>query len=124
MELKSYQQDVLNDLSQYFEYIQTHTSYTKAYDALWADRLGTDYDPFTNKGIRPYRNTIKGCPHVCVKVPTAGGKTFIAVNALKTIFDNFERSRPKAVVWLVPWSNLLDQTYQALNNPTIPIAKN
>ena len=120
MELKSYQQDVLNDLSQYFEYIQTHTSYTKAYDTLWADRLGTDYDPFTNKGIRPYRNTIKGCPHVCVKVPTAGGKTFIAVNALKTIFDNFERSRPKAVVWLVPWSNLLDQTYQALNNPDHP----
>ena len=120
MELKSYQQDVLNDLSQYFEYIQTHTSYTKAYDTLWADRLGTDYDPFTNKGIRPYRNTIKGCPHVCVKVPTAGGKTFIAVNALKTIFDNFERSRPKAVVWLVPWSNLLDQTYQALKNPDHP----
>lgn len=120
MELKSYQQDVLNDLSQYFDYIQTHTDYTKAYDTLWADRLGTSYDPLTNKGIRPYRNTIQGCPHVCVKVPTAGGKTFIAVNALKTIFDNFERSRPKAVVWLVPWSNLLDQTYQALNNPDHP----
>jgi type III restriction enzyme len=120
MELKSYQQDVLNDLSQYFDYIQTHTNYAKAYDTLWADRLGTSYDPLTNKGIRPYRNTIQGCPHVCVKVPTAGGKTFIAVNALKTIFDNFERSRPKAVVWLVPWSNLLDQTYQALNNPDHP----
>lgn len=120
MELKSYQQDVLNDLSQYFDYIQTHKDYTKAYDTLWADRLGTSYDPLTNKGIRPYKNTIQGCPHVCVKVPTAGGKTFIAVNALKTIFDNFERSRPKAVVWLVPWSNLLDQTYQALNNPDHP----
>ena len=124
MELKSYQQDVLNDLSQYFEYIQTHTSYTKVYDTLWADRLGTDFDPFTNKGIRPYRSTIKGCPHVCVKVPTAGGKTFIAVNALKTIFDNFERSRPKVVVWLVPWSNLLNQTIRHSTIQTIPIVKN
>jgi type III restriction enzyme len=120
MELKSYQQDVLNDLNQYFEYIQKHQNYAKAYNMLWEDRLGTDYDPLTGKGIRPYRDTIQGCPHVCVKVPTAGGKTFIAVNALKTIFDNFERSRPKAVVWLVPWSNLLDQTYQALNNPEHP----
>ena len=120
MELKQYQQEVLNDLSQYFEYIQSHQNYVQAYNTLWHDRLGTDYDPLTNKGIRPYRDTIKGCPHVCVKVPTAGGKTFIAVNALKTIFDNFERSRPKTVVWLVPWSNLLDQTYQALNNPDHP----
>jgi type III restriction enzyme len=120
MELKSYQQEVLNDLRQYLEYIEKEKNYKQAYDNLWHDRLGTDFDLMSGKGVRAYRNTISGCPHVAIKVPTAGGKTFIAVNALKTIFDAFESSRPKVVVWLVPWSNLLDQTYEALSNPDHP----
>jgi type III restriction enzyme len=120
MELKSYQQEVLNDLRQYLQYIEKEKNYKQAYDNFWHERLGTDFDLMSGKGIHPYRNTIKGCPHVAIKVPTAGGKTFIAVNALKTIFDAFDTSRPKAVVWLVPWSNLLDQTYQALSNPEHP----
>ena len=79
-----------------------------------------DYDPLNNTGMRPYQNNVPGTPHVCVKVPTAGGKTFIAVNALHTLFDAFATDRPKAVVWLVPWSNLLDQTVRNLSNPAHP----
>jgi type III restriction enzyme len=50
-------------------------------------------------------------------VPTAGGKTFIACNAIKTIFDAFDYDRPKAVVWLVPSITILEQTLKNLKNP-------
>ncbi len=59
-------------------------------------------------------------PHICVKVPTAGGKTFIACNALKTIFDAFDYDKPKAVVWLVPSITILDQTIKNLKDPSHP----
>ncbi|CAN5231856.1 DEAD/DEAH box helicase family protein [soil metagenome] len=59
-------------------------------------------------------------PHICIKVPTAGGKTFIACNALKTIFDAFEPSKPKAVLWLVPSITILDQTIKNLKDPSHP----
>src|SRR5690606_34726430 len=47
-------------------------------------------------------------------------KTFIACNALHTIFNAYGSDLPKAVVWLVPWSNLLDQTVLNLTNPEHP----
>lgn len=119
MELKPYQAGVIRDLDRYLHYIQQEHRYDLAYNRYWQDEVG-DYDPLNNTGMRPYQNNVPGTPHVCVKVPTAGGKTFIAVNALHTLFDAFAIDRPKAVVWLVPWSNLLDQTVRNLSNPAHP----
>lgn len=119
MELKSYQRDVLNDLRAYFEYLATQPDPALAFDSYWEDRIGP-YNPITRKGMRPYQKTIPGAVHLCMKVPTAGGKTFIACNALKVIFDRMPQDEPKAVVWLVPWSNLLDQTVTNLSDPNHP----
>ena len=119
MELKPYQAGVIRDLDRYLHYIQREHRYDVAYNRYWQDEVG-DYDPLANTGMRPYQNNVPGTPHVCVKVPTAGGKTFIAVNALHTLFDAFATDRPRAVVWLVPWSNLLDQTVRNLSNPAHP----
>jgi type III restriction enzyme len=119
MELKPYQAGVIRDLDRYLHYVQQEHRYDVAYNRYWQDEVG-DYDPLNNTGMRPYQNNVPGTPHVCVKVPTAGGKTFIAVNALHTLFDAFATDRPKAVVWLVPWSNLLDQTVRNLSNPAHP----
>ncbi|AUD05846.1 DEAD/DEAH box helicase [Spirosoma pollinicola] len=119
MELKPYQAGVIRDLDRYLHYVQQEQRYDVAYNRYWQDEVG-DYDPLNNTGMRPYQNNVPGTPHVCVKVPTAGGKTFIAVNALHTLFNAFATDKPKAVVWLVPWSNLLDQTVRNLSNPAHP----
>ena len=124
MELKSYQQDVLNDLRTYFDYLAKQGDPATSFNTYWEDRLGP-YNAITRKGMRPYLKTIPGAIHLCVKVPTAGGKTFIACNALKVIFDRLPQQRlspdePKAVVWLVPWSNLLEQTVKNLSDPNHP----
>ncbi len=111
MELKDYQADVLTDLSKYLEtLLECKGHLPNAFTQYWKDR-----------GVlnQAYKNNIKEVPHVCVKVPTAGGKTFIAVNALERIFSAFAEynpTRPKFVVWLVPSLTILEQTVKNLSN--------
>jgi type III restriction enzyme len=119
MELKTYQSKVIKDLEEYLEYVREYGHAGNAFNKYWADRIGP-YNPIEGTGMQPYKNTIPDAAHVCIKVPTAGGKTFIACNALKTIFDASGQNTPKVVVWLVPWSNLLDQTVKNLSNPDHP----
>ena len=70
--------------------------------------------------LKPYDNSIKNVPRVTVKVPTSGGKTFIACNALKPIFDSFPIDKPRVVVWFVPSDTILKQTYKNLNDTSHP----
>ena len=119
MELKSYQRNVIENLEEYLTYVQKHKNVAKAFNQYWEDKIGP-YNALENTGMQPYKNNIPKAAHVCVKVPTAGGKTFIAVNALHSIFSAYDTSQTRAVIWLVPWSNLLQQTVNALSNPEHP----
>lgn len=122
MELKPYQQQVINSLDQFLEYKNKYQDSALAFNKYWEDRVGKYQAQLdgSHTGMRPYKDNIPGATHIAVKVPTAGGKTFIACNALHSIFKSFDASKPKAVVWLVPWSNLLQQTAGNLSNPTHP----
>lgn len=116
MELKSYQKEVIADLARYLELVVELQSPAKAYHTLWNEKnvmVGLD-------GLPNYVNTLPGIPHVCAKVPTGGGKTFIAASAVRTIFDAIPQRRAKAVAWLVPSEAILTQTLRALNNPDHP----
>ncbi|MEM0576462.1 DEAD/DEAH box helicase [Flavobacterium polysaccharolyticum] len=122
MELKSYQQQVITDLELFLEYLQKYANPAKAFKHYWEDKVG----PYelkldgTYSGMVPYKDNILNTPHIAIKVPTAGGKTFIACNAIHSIFSTYDSSRPKAVVWLVPWSNLLQQTASSLSDSSHP----
>ncbi|MEM0577798.1 DEAD/DEAH box helicase [Flavobacterium polysaccharolyticum] len=120
MELKPYQQQVIADLSMFLEYIQETKDVKEAFYDFWAKHPKTPLFPFVGTAIEPYKNNIPRVPHICVKVPTAGGKTFIACNAIKTIYDSFPLEKPKAVIWLVPSITILDQTIKNLKNPSHP----
>lgn len=114
MELKSYQQSVIADLEAYLATLAETPDLRVAFKSFWAQK-GVAADA--------YKNNVPGVPHVCVKVPTAGGKTFIAVNALRPIFDAFGASNPtraQVVVWLVPSLTILEQTVKNLNDSSHP----
>lgn len=114
MELKRFQRDVINDLNRYCELLNTTNSVSGAYTEFWAEK-----NVHVGFGaIPPYKNTIENTPHVCFKVPTGGGKTFLACNALKTIFDNLPSKKAKLVVWLVPSDAILTQTLKNLSDPS------
>ncbi|MDO7854615.1 DEAD/DEAH box helicase [Hymenobacter convexus] len=120
MELKPYQQEVITDLARFLDCVQATKRLPDAFHDFWAAHPRTPLQPFPGTAIEPYKNTVPGVPHVTIKVPTAGGKTFLAANALRTIFAAFPVGRPKAVVWLVPSITILDQTLRNLKDAGHP----
>ena len=118
MELKSYQKNVIADLTRYLELLNEKRSTSRAYTALWNEK-NVVVDGGIN-GMPFYQTQISGTPEVCFKVPTGGGKTFLAASSVKPIFDSMPVSRAKAVVWLVPSDAILTQTYAALSNVDHP----
>lgn len=119
MELKKYQQEVINDLILYLEEVDKTNHISKAFSNLWENK-GIPIHNLENDYLQPYDNSITGVPRVTVKVPTAGGKTFIACNALKPIFEHFPQEKLNVVVWFVPSDTILKQTYKNLKNPSHP----
>lgn len=119
MELKKYQQEVLSDLSTYIDYVKRHNNLGTAYRAFW-ERKGVSVDNTGEGYLHPYENSVPQVPKVTIKVPTAGGKTYIACNALKRIFDGLPSGKSQVVAWFVPSDTILKQTYEKLSNPNHP----
>ena len=120
MELKPYQQQIIADLQRFMHYVQEKKNASDAFNAFWLNHPRTPLTPFPGEAVEPYKNTVGKAPHVCIKVPTGGGKTFIASAALGTIFREFDESHFRTVVWLVPSKTILEQTLRNLRNPNHP----
>ena len=71
-------------------------------------------------GVPSYQNAIAGVPHICMKVPTGGGKTFMACASIKKIFDAMPLDKPRVVIWLVPSDPILMQTIRTLSDVNHP----
>ena len=112
MELKSYQKKVIADLTCYLELLNETKSDAAAFHLFWQEKSAP--------ALGLYQNVIPGVPNLCFKVPTGGGKTFIACNAVRPIFDALPATKTKAVVWLVPSDAILTQTAKALKDPQHP----
>lgn len=116
MQLQPYQKKVLSELSRFLYWQEETHSPSQAYSAFWAEQ-GFSIE----LGMKePYQDTLAGVPHVCAKIPTGGGKTYLAASAVKTIFDAMPSDGPRAVVWLVPSDPILVQTWNALNDVRHP----
>ncbi|HIW97428.1 MAG TPA: DEAD/DEAH box helicase family protein [Candidatus Tidjanibacter gallistercoris] len=119
MELKQYQREVIGDLRQFLEQLEQDGRLDTAFNNFWG-RKGISPASLEHTYLHPYDNSITGVPHVTVKVPTAGGKTFIACNALRTIFNRMPAGKPQVVAWFVPSDTILKQTYKNLNDSSHP----
>ena len=112
MELKTYQKKVIADLTRYLELLNETKSDAAAFRLFWQEKSAP--------ALGRYQNVIPGVPNLCFKVPTGGGKTFIACNAVRPIFDALPATKTKAVVWLVPSDAILTQTAKALKDTSHP----
>ena len=120
MQLKEYQHQTLRDLELYIETLNNSNSLSVAYSQYWADK-GVSVNSFTNNYLHPYINSVNGVPRVTLKVPTAGGKTFIACNAIKRIMDKLHTGAPNQVVaWFVPSDTILKQTLEKMQDVSHP----
>ena len=119
MELKKYQRLIIDDLQQFLVLLNEEKNIGLAYEKHWAAK-GLPVTSYDFNGMPPYKYSIPQCPHVCIKVPTGGGKTFLACNALAPIFNQYHKGLEKTVVWLVPSSSILEQTLKNLKDPSHP----
>lgn len=108
-----YQDDAIKTLSAFLEKVNTLDSIPSAWKQHWMERdLNVGFG-----SIQPYNNTVPGVPYVCMKVPTGGGKTFMACRAVKPIFSFMPPEKPRVVIWLVPSDAILSQTIDTLKDP-------
>lgn len=117
MELKRYQERVLGNLRSYIGRYAHYRDARRAYDSL----LAADGVVAGKNGVPTYTDELGGIPKVCIKVPTGGGKTFIAANALGAICDGLPERPADVVVWFVPRKEILRQTYRQLSDPANPL---
>jgi len=128
MEPKEYQIKTLNRVKQYLDLLYDwRLKAAKIAEELgeqgivdfpakaWAKVEGL-YAPYTSRrdGLgRPL-------PCFCLKIPTAGGKTFLAVKTLDLINTNYRKLRTGLVLWVVPSTQIYNQTIRSLRNRDHP----
>jgi len=73
---------------------------------------------------RPYTSRRDGLgrplPCFCLKVPTGGGKTFLAVKTIDLINTSYRKNRTGLVLWVVPTTQIYRQTLKSLRNRDHP----
>ena len=111
---KLYQSQVLESVTAYFQNCHLHnkasTAFTITTDELWG--RGLPYNSLT--GFAP------DMPYFCLRIPTGGGKTWLASKSVALINTHFLRVQHSVILWLVPSKTIRDQTVTALKNKAHP----
>ena len=122
MELKEYQQKVLTQIKQYLERLDEWRTKAEANPDLEIDFPLKAWE----KALvgRPYVSRKNGLgeplPNFCLKIPTGGGKTFLAVKAIDLINTIYRKKRTGLILWVMPTNQIYRQTIQNLRNREHP----
>ena len=69
----------------------------------------------------PRRNGLdEPLPSFCLKVPTGGGKTLLATKVIDCVNVRYRRRQTGLVLWIVPTTQIYDQTLRALRDRDHP----
>ena len=122
MELKDYQTETLKQIKRYLELL-----------VLWRKRAKENPDleidfPFKAwekmEILKSYHSRKNGLgeyfPNFCLKIPTGGGKTFLAVKAIDLINTIYRKKRTGLILWVVPTNQIYQQTIKSLRNRDHP----
>ena len=75
----------------------------------------------SGRRYRPRRNGLgEHLPAFCLKIPTGGGKTLLATRVIDLVNAQFRRSRRGLVLWIVPTTQIYNQTLRALKDRDHP----
>ncbi|MDD9857422.1 MAG: DEAD/DEAH box helicase family protein, partial [Gammaproteobacteria bacterium] len=113
MLLKNYQRAALDQLER-FLYQTRLRGAAQAFAAVAAE----DDNAYGKTEYRPPHG-IADCPHVCLRLPTGGGKTLLAALSIARVAGYLQREFP-VVLWMTPGDAIRKQTVEALKNPRHP----
>jgi type III restriction enzyme len=111
---KVYQRQVLESIEAYFnachELPSPSIAFTATTERLWG--RGNAYNPLSGfPGDMPY---------FCLRVPTGGGKTWLAAKSVVLVNTHLLRCEYSVVLWLVPSKPIREQTLRALRDRLHP----
>jgi type III restriction enzyme len=111
---KSYQQQVLDSVEAYFkachELPSPSIAFTATTERLWG--RGNPYNPLSAFPA--------DMPYFCLRVPTGGGKTWLAAKSVALVNTHLLRCEHSVILWLVPSKPIREQTLRALRERTHP----
>jgi type III restriction enzyme len=111
---KEYQTRVLESVRKYFEACNTLGNANTAFYQLTGELWGR-HQPFN-----PLPGFAPDMPYFCLRVPTGGGKTFLAASSVALVNTHLLRSEHSVVLWLVPSDAIREQALKALRNTGHP----
>jgi type III restriction enzyme len=113
MQLKDFQNRSLNALRDYFRLcVEKKNSNTAFYEATLAHYgVGIPYIPAPE---------LPDLPYVCLRLPTGGGKTYVAAHSINVAAKELLHTDEPLVLWLVPSNAILQQTLKALRDRKHP----
>lgn len=105
--LKKYQQNTLDALTLYLQRCAIYKDVKKAYAASTKENFNGAEGLYNDAGF-------SDLPYVCLRLPTGGGKTFLASHSIPITCKEFLARDFSLVIWLVPSNAILEQTYNCL----------
>jgi type III restriction enzyme len=109
LELRGYQRDSLDTLAKYLRLV------------VQSGNPSTAFYEITERAYkRVSAPRLESMPYVCLRVPTGGGKTFMACHALGIVAREYLRADRAVCLWLVPSNTIREQTIRALREPRHP----
>ncbi len=112
MQIKEFQIRTLDALRDYFRLcVSLKNANLAFYQATLEDFGGLRYNPVTE---------LPNLPYVCLRLPTGGGKTFVAAHAVSVAAKELLHTDEPLVLWLVPSNAILQQTLKALRDRKHP----
>lgn len=115
LSVKKYQQECLDKLAAYLKRSRELGKPRTAFYEL-THRL---YQPVLDSR-RKTITALEDMPYVCLRVPTGGGKTLMAVHAVKTLLEDWQQREAGLVLWLAPTTKIVEQTINALKDRQHP----
>lgn len=111
---KIYQQQVLDSVEAYFkachELPSPSIAFTATTERLWG--RGNAYNPLSGFPA--------DMPYFCLRVPTGGGKTWLAAKSVQLVNTHLLRTEHSVILWLVPSKPIREQTIKALKDRSHP----
>ena len=127
MELKEYQQRTLAQVQKYLEALDRWSAKNAQVIKSVGPEAALDVPAKAWEEIHPhrqYRSRRNGLrEHVsnfCLKIPTGGGKTFLAVKTIDLIQSLLRKRKTGFVLWIVPTTQIYRQTLEHLRDRAHP----
>ena len=126
IQLKDYQKETLAQVRVYLETLAALRAKDVAARAIdpelaidWPTRAWEKVE--TGRQYFPRRNGLnEPLPSFCLKIPTGGGKTLLATKTIDLVNTYFRKTNRGLVLWVVPTTQIYNQTLDALKNRDHP----